>query len=362
MTVEGSAVRASASASSRDVQEFSLLSVSLLLLRHRRLIVGFIVVGIVLGVVVALLTPRKYEATTTFIPTEAESPASGLALAASQLGIRVPSGSSTWGPPLYVELLNTRSILDSVSSDTVVVTEEGARRAAVVDLLEVRAPTPERRAELAARRLRTMISATEVKQLSGVKLAVVTRWPSVSLAIAQRLVRGVNQFNLSVRKTQASAERSFVEAQAADAEKALRVAEDRLQGFMQTNRMIAGSPELTLQRDRLQRDVSLRQELQTSWLKSREEARIREVRNTPVITILEEARLPTVPQPRGLLLKALFGAIAGGAIAVVVALLVRWAAAARATPASEERELLDLVEELIPRFLRRNADGRVASV
>jgi len=248
--------------------------------------------------------------------------------------------------------LRSRALLGPIALDTVAVVEEGGRRVAMPDLLEVRESSPEKRADRAVRALERIVTSREAKGLGAVEVTVTTRWPSVSLALAARLVRGVNQFNVETRKSQAAAERQFVEGRAGEAERALREAEDRLQSFLQRNR-ITGSPELEFARDRLQREVSLRQQTYTSLLQSREEARIREVRDTPVITVLEEPRLPVLPEARRVLLKGTMGGMAGGMLGVLIAFLAQGVAGARRQPSADAREFLQLVGESTPRFLRR---------
>jgi uncharacterized protein involved in exopolysaccharide biosynthesis len=156
-----------------------------------------------------------------------------------------------------------------------------------------------------------------------------TRWPSVSLWLANRLVQRVNQFNIETRRSQATAEREFVEARAVESERTLRDAEDRLQAFLQANRDIGGSPGLAFQRDRLQREVTRQNQLYTSWLQSREEARIREIRDTPVITVFENPRLAFQPVPRNLAMKVVLGGIAGAMLGVLFAFLADAVAGAR---------------------------------
>ena len=152
----------------------------------------------------------------------------------------------------------------------------------------------------------------------------------------------------------------FVDGQVEEAERALRQSEDRLQAFLQSNRAMAGSPQLTFTHDRLERDVALHQEMQLTWLKSREDARIREVRNTPVITVIEEPRLPTVSEPRRGLMKVVLGLVVGVMLGVAYALLVGWMAALRGEPAPDRDEFLALMQEAVPSFLRRRGVSRRA--
>jgi hypothetical protein len=254
---------------------------------------------------------------------------------------------------VYVELLRSWALLKPIAADTLTVAEEGGRRVSVMDLFEVKAPTPQRRLELTVRRLAGIVRSGEVKALGAVGVTVTTKWPSVSFQIANRLVNGVNQFNLEKRKSQATAERQFVETQAADAERALREAEDRLQDFLQRNRITSGSSELAFQHDRLQQEVALRQQLYTALAQSREEARSREVRDTPVITVLEEPRLPVVPESRRVALKTALGVLMGGLIGLVVAFLTDGLAGARQTTDEKARQFFELVEAVTPRVFRQ---------
>ena len=64
----------------------------------------------------------------------------------------------------------------------------------------------------------------------------------------------------------------------------------------------------------------MRQEVVTSLTQSYEQARIEEVRNTPVITVLEPPELPVIPDQRGLLRSAILGLLLGGLVGVLAAL------------------------------------------
>jgi uncharacterized protein involved in exopolysaccharide biosynthesis len=106
-------------------------------------------------------------------------------------------------------------------------------------------------------------------------------------AVLQRLLDLVQEFNIEKRQTSAAAERRFVEGRLREAEREMRAAESELQRFMSRNRRWEDSPLLSMQASQLQARVSLRQDVYTSLAQSYEKARIDEVRNTPVITIID---------------------------------------------------------------------------
>lgn len=330
--------------------EISLISLANALLRWRRTIFAFAVVGAAAGLAAGLLSRRTYASTATFSPQvgNEQSASAGLALAASQFGLRIPGSGGGWPAATYVELLSSRALLDPIARDTFVVAEDGNRRVALMDLLEVQADNPAQRVEKTIRKLRTLVTAIEVKKLGAVQMTVATRWPSVSLGLANRLLEGVNRFNTQTRQSQATAERKFVEKQAQDAERALRDAEDRMQGFLQRNR-VASSPDLVFERDRLQREITLRQQSYTTLLQSHEEARIREVRDTPVITVLESPVFDAIGESRHTAVKAVLGAVVG----IVLAVLFRAIAGASQSPSEDMKAFFQTLDEAMPRFFRR---------
>jgi uncharacterized protein involved in exopolysaccharide biosynthesis len=332
----------------------SLLVYGTALLRRRRLIGSLIAVGAILGVISGLMQTRQYLSSATFIPQSSDAgvPA-GLALAASQIGVRMPSTGNSWGPPIYVELLHSRSLLEPMALEPMTVAEEHGRRASLMDLLEIKGDNSAERVDQAVKRLATVVTANEERTLGAVKLSVKTPWPSVSLALVQRLIAGVNEFNLKTRKSQATAERQFADVQTSEAEAKLRSAEDRLRDFLTRNRSFAGAQELVLEGDRLRRDIALRQQVFTSLVQSREEARLREVRDTPVITVLEPPRLAVVGESRKTVVRAILGMLTGGLVGVLIVFLSQGAALARHAPNDASREFFDLVDGMVPSFLRR---------
>lgn len=321
-------------------------------LRGRQLVYRLAVLCGVAGALSGILTQRLYVSRVTFLPKGSEETTTGLALAASQFGVTLPKGSSDWWPSVYVELLSSRTTLEALAADTFVVGEEQGRRATLVELLDVSGATPEVRRARAYFNLRKVIVATEDKKLGGVKIVVATRWPSVSHAIANRLVDGVNAFNISARQSAAAAEREFADGQVVSAERSLRESQDALQSFMVRNRLLT-SPELIFEKDRREREVALRTQVYTSMMQNREQARLRELRNTPVITLLEAPRVPVLPESRGTVLRAVVGLVFGALLAVLWLLGVQDAVPTNGRATEDWRELRALLAEATPALIRR---------
>lgn len=304
----------------QESDEVSLLALGTILLRNRWRLLRWIGLGAGIAALVSFTRPALYEASASFVPQGIDAKASGLANLAGQLGVAMPATNQSLSLEFYTKLLESRVLLLPVAKDTIVVPELGGKSVAVLDLFQIpRGKMPEaEREEKGLKQLRKMVTGSMVKTTGVVAFSVETKWRSVSLAIASALVDGINDYNQRTRQGQAAAERKFIEGRVAVAASDLRAAEDRLQEFLGTNRNL-GSPELMMQRDRLQRDVMLRQQVYQSLTQSYEEARIREVRDTPVITIFESPWAATEPESQGrlrlILLGIVLGAFVGGLLA-----------------------------------------------
>jgi uncharacterized protein involved in exopolysaccharide biosynthesis len=319
MTEERALVPAGPPAGTED--GVSLLWVAAVLLRNRRLIATIATVGIVLALVIVVLRPKTYTTTFSFLPQTTQDPSrAGLSSLAGQFGITLGSlGGAQESPQLYADLLTTREVLGPIAADSFFVEADRGARTPLAQFLVVPAGQPQVVAEQTLRKLRTDVIATSVAQRTTgmVTVSVRTKSRYVSLAIAQRLLEGLNHFNLITRQSQAREERRFTEQRLSDARASLRAAEDALQQFLQNNRNFNEAAALRFQQDRLQREVQLQQQVVTSLAQQYEENRIREVRDTPVITVIESPILAAMPDARHRALIIFLGAVGAFGIGVL---------------------------------------------
>lgn len=299
--------------------EISLWEVLAVLVRRRAVIVRAVLLGAVLAVLLTILRDRTWTTEAAFRP-QGSSGVSELASLASQFGVNVGRGEEGETPEFYAELLKSREILATVATRSY--PAEGGE-AALPDLLEIEADSDALRLERVVEWLGGgALSVSTSMETGTVTLRVQTRWPEVSRAIADNLLAEISRFNVETRQSQAAAERAFIEERTEMAETDLRTAEQALQSFLQNNRVIGEFSQVKSEFDRLQREVLLRQQVYTTLVQSYEQARISEVRDTPVITILQRPFLPPEPDGRGLVLGFALGVILGGMAGVVMAFLV----------------------------------------
>lgn len=301
--------------------EISLWEVLAVVLRRRGTIVLTTILVTALAIAVTLVRAEEFTTEAAFRPQGSEQSSSQLMALASQFGVNVPGGGEEASPAFYAELLASREILSRAATRPYDV--EGVGTVLLKDLLEIEHDTEALRDAATINWLREeAVSVSTGRETGTVTVSVTTEWPDLSRAIADELLAEVAIFNLNTRQSQAAAERAFIEARVREAEAELEAAEEELRIFLEANRQWQDSPLLTFRQQALQREVTLRSSVLTTLVQSFEQARISEVRDTPVITVLQEPYLPPGPDERPLVLSAALGIVLGGMLGIVLAFVV----------------------------------------
>ena len=284
------------------------------LLRQWRWMIGGALALATIATAYAGLRPARYTSTAAIIP-QARKDASSLSGLASQLGLALPmSEGGTQQPAFYVEALTSGEILRRVASSPLppkTLEEPGQRT--LTDFYEGDERNKAVALERTVVRMRKLIGVSLSAKTGIVYTSVTAPSPQLAQAINRALLAQVDSFNRANRRGQAGAERQFAEA---------RVAENRLENFLEVNRQYRNSPVLTFEQDRLARDVSTKQQLYTTLVQTYEQARVQEVRDTPVFSVLEAPTFPPRADSRHFIrngsVALLLGAMLGFLLGVVV--------------------------------------------
>jgi uncharacterized protein involved in exopolysaccharide biosynthesis len=238
-------------------------------------------------------------------------------------------------PDFFAEVLDSREILRAtLESEFPDPRATSARdRSTLVDILRLKGRSPEDRLQKAERKLAKRSDVNVDRRTGIVSLKVEMPSPELAAAVANRMVELLNRFNLERRQSQSKEERRFAEERLATAERELRAAEQAHLAFLQRNRAYSESPLLNFEASRLSREVQVKQEVFLTLTKSYEQARIAEVRDTPVLTVIDSAVPPTLrTRPRRTL-----GTIVAGLLAGLAGVAAAYALDFRARARSQRR-------------------------
>ena len=287
--------------------------------------------AIALTLALAIIIPPSYRATASFVTTDGEAgprggglsdlaASTGMSGLASQLGLgglRDPSES----PLFYEQLLVSRELLTRLlsSSFSDPRTDVPGDSATLLTILRIRAADPARALENAIKLLRRKTRVTVDLKTNFVVLTVDARWSQLSADVANRAVALVSAFNKEQRVSRARARRDFLETRVAAALSELRATEDSQRLFYQRNRSWEGSPGLMVEERRVRRQVETANSLYLSLRQQYETARIDEVNNTPVITVVDQAVPPRRREWPQIGLMLVAAAVLGSGLGVLAA-------------------------------------------
>jgi uncharacterized protein involved in exopolysaccharide biosynthesis len=267
-----------------------------LLRRQRRILLAGIGLAIIAVAAWRFLSPARYSASGSFA-AQYHGVGGALGGLASQLGVEIASDPSQ-SPAFYADLLATRTVrLQLLESYVRAPTARDS-----MPLVDVLVPpgslSRDERLERGVQKLSKIVT-TGVSVRTGVVWVQATtneRW--LSPVIVNKLIRMVDNYNQRVRRSAAKSEREFISRRVDELRDEWSGAQARLARFNESNRDLRSSPEKAVERERLLTDVRLKQEAFSMTTSALEQARIEEVRNTPAVTILEDAGTPLRAQPR----------------------------------------------------------------
>jgi uncharacterized protein involved in exopolysaccharide biosynthesis len=291
------------------------------LLRHARpiLLTGLLAAVGIVGY--ALLRPREYTVESSFVPQNRRSSQGTISALAAQLGLAVPGLDAGHGPAFYVDLLASEQLLEQLADESFTLAGAGGERTTtLVEWYDVDGDTPAIRREAAVDELRDDVKAAVTTKTGVVRLAVTLTDPALATQVNERLLALLNDFNLHSRQSQAGQERRFTERRLDEVRADLRRAEERVAAFLSRNREYANSPQLRFEYERLDREVDIQQQLFTTLAQAYEQAKIDEVRDTPIVSVIERPNVPARPDARFLAVKAIIALLAGGLLGLLGAL------------------------------------------
>lgn len=291
------------------------------------------VAGLALALLSTLIVPAVYRSSASFVANSSgqskvqagasSSPISGLL---SQFGGSL-GGDPSESPNFYLELLYSRELLtrllDSKFPDPR--TDNPADSARLVDILRLRSHDAARRMELGVKELTSSVKGGMDPKTNLVWFSADAEYPQLSTQIANRMIDLVSSFNRETRVSRSKSKRVFLERRLDSANAALRTSEENLRLFYEQNRGIIIAPGLKFEEARLKRDEDVQSSLFLNLQAQLESARIEEINDAALITVIDTAVVPRKAQwPRygiasitGFVLGLFLGILGAGAAAVL---------------------------------------------
>jgi uncharacterized protein involved in exopolysaccharide biosynthesis len=329
-----------------QAESVSMFAYANILLRRRYLLLLPFALAFIAGAR-SLLSPRLYTATASFIPQEPNTPQSSLGAIASQFGLATGKASAN-SPQFYGDLLMSREVLRDVILTQYQDSASGFK-GNLIDYFKEDTGDPHNDLIRAMEHLRLVVGTSTDPKTGLVSFDVDTRYPGLSEKVSRRFLALVTDYNMNRRQSVARAEREFVDKQLADARSELDQAENALASFRKRNRHFSpDAADLVAEDARLQRLVSVHQQLFLSLNQSYQTARLEEVRNTPVVSLVERPEGLVEPRSRGTGRKVFLAFAIGVVLAVGIAVVSEYMTRSRKSQDEDYSEFVALVRRTLP--------------
>ena len=305
-------------ASAAGRQPVSLLSLAATFLVRWRFIAILAFAGACLAAAWALLATPRYRATARFALEERRgiSGAGGLAALAGQLG-----GASMLGVrslQFYADLATGSDILRALALDTFPDPATPGTRRPLIDILGIPGDDAAERLDAAVDRLQSRLVSTSANDRTGtLTLNVSMPDPELAAAVTRRLYQRLELFNIDTRKSAARERREFATREVERARRDLVNAEADMRGFLERNRDGLDFPRLAFERQQLERRIEVRSDIYGELARELEEAKVDEVRDTPVFTLVEAPVPPVYREFPKRVRMVLVGGVLGAMLAVL---------------------------------------------
>jgi len=302
----------------RAREETSLIGFVNVLLRHRLLIGVCALIGLIIALAGSFNQTRSYSTAVEFTPRGASSGL--LAGIAAQYNLSIVGVDPSQSVEFYEGLVKSNELLRRVAErEYHVRVKDRLVRSTLPSFYGIHAGSKDAEIDLAVNQLRDHIGVSSNRRTGIVTFYLSSPYADLTQQLGNNIVTELDVYNTQRRQSQVTQERVFISKRVDESRTALSQAENDLRGFLEVNREYRSSPSLTLEYDRLQREVNRRSDIYTALSQAEEQARIEEVRDTPAITIVQPATLPTSPDIGSGIRDTLLGAIAGMLVGIVLA-------------------------------------------
>lgn len=270
----------------KPIDSYYLLA---LLWRKKKTIALTVTITTIVVLGVSFLLPKYYKATAVLIPETDQSKLAGLA--GNLSSIASIAGLSVGEVPmeqLYPAIIESETVLHNV----ILHKYRSVEYSNPVDLIQYWKYDDNSEAmnfQEALKKLRQELDVSVDKKTNIVSISILMKEPQLAADVVNLVTKELDDFMRTKRKTSASEQGRWIETRLVEVDSSLKVAEEKLKVFREKNRHPENSPELLLEQGRLAREVDTKTAVYTSLEQQYELARIQEVKNTPVVNVMDMA-------------------------------------------------------------------------
>lgn len=257
---------------------------------NRKLILKYLALSTILTIIITLILPKYYNSTMILLPETDKSKVAGLAGLSNLAALAGINVGEVALEQLYPSIINSETILKKVIYSKYIIPSSENNPKTLIEYWEIDEETEVENYEKALKKLRDDLDVSLNKVNNIVTINIWTTDAQLSSDILDSISLNVDEFIRVKRITNASEQRRWIENRLNSVKNDLKNSEEDFKNFRLKNRRILDSPELILVQDRLSREVLMHSSLYSELRKQYELAKIEEIKNIPIINVLDYSR------------------------------------------------------------------------
>jgi len=271
-----------------------MLAVFNAVLRRRWTLVAWVTLGTVASVAWAWSTAESWSSSVRFLPVGGSSMTSRLGSIAGAGGGAIDGNEA--GSDYFAELLKSSTFMEAVAAEPLEVDAAGTRQL-LAERWAVPDEDPDARLQRVAQALLKSCKVSVAKSAGSpgaprlITVDITADSPQLAAALGTRILDRIREHNEGVRGARGRANREFVEKQLAEARDELTRATDAFARFTARNRRLA-TPALLAERDRLEREVRVKEEVFLTLTRQAELVKIEEQDTRVSIEVIQAPEVP----------------------------------------------------------------------
>ncbi|MFC1725347.1 Wzz/FepE/Etk N-terminal domain-containing protein [candidate division KSB1 bacterium] len=305
-------------------QEENIFFYLKIIFKHKNLVAFTGAVFVIAALIYVFVVPPTFTSYVTILPTYESEQAGQLSYLrniAGQFGLtQMPVKNIS---ELFPEVIKSKKLIHEILQKKFYFQDDSL---ILLDIFKTQGEDLNTRLFYGYISLNEMISVSRDIRTSITKVEVSSKYPVLAADIATAIVKELDIYNRNQRTSKAKENREFIEKRLLETEDSLNVSDHRLTEFYDSNKggyinAYQNSPELKMEEVKLLRDQKKWEEVYVTLVGEYEIAKIQEVRDTPLINILDDARVPVVKSAPKRALTVILSLIVGLNIGIILSFI-----------------------------------------
>ncbi len=306
----------------KDPHLFTITDILLTIVKQLKvvLLTIFVTVFTSFTYVQFIQSPIYQSSVSVLLPENQTNSIGGLAGLASQFGVNMPTGpkADLSSPSLFPELLNSRTFAEKILEKKFY-TKRYGEKLTLLSILTHGNSKPKQSQDIllfqAVQKFKLMIKFEQNPKSTFSVIRVNAFEPVFAKELTELVLIQLEELNRFYKNQSVNEKIDFIDQRISSVKDDLEKSEQLIKIFNEQNRQIS-SPSLTLEQDRLERNVEIQRGIFLTLKQELELAKIEEVQSASIVQVLDKPQIPLGPINKNIILTIFLSSFVGAILGI----------------------------------------------